>query len=55
MTANKKQQPASEADFHGAAIIGDDGQEVLITEDMVKDACEKLDEAQADDSAPKAE
>jgi len=29
-------------DFHGAAIINQDGQEIAITEDMVEDACNKL-------------
>lgn len=31
-----------EVDFHGAAIIDEDGNEVPITETMIKDACEKL-------------
>lgn len=29
-------------DFHGAAIINQDGREVAITEDMVNEACNKL-------------
>lgn len=32
-----------EVDFHGAAIIDENGNEVAITEEMIKDACEKLD------------
>ena len=32
-------------DFHGAAIINEQGKEVPITEDMVKRACEKLDKS----------
>jgi len=33
-----------EVDFHGAAIIDENGKEVPITEDMVKDACEKMED-----------
>lgn len=29
-------------DFHGAAIITEDGQEVAITEEMVENACNQL-------------
>ncbi len=47
-TANEKKeqmtQDDSTADFHGAAIINSDGQEVPITEEMVKQACEELEE-----------
>ncbi len=47
-------QPDSDAiDFHGAAIIGEDGREIPITEDMIKDACKKLDpEVDAEDEKP---
>ncbi|MCV6603721.1 MAG: hypothetical protein OIF34_00335 [Porticoccaceae bacterium] len=45
MSQKDKQPPPSEADFHGAAIVGEDGQEVPITEEMVKSACEDLDNA----------
>ncbi len=31
-------------DFHGAAIIDSEGHEVPITEEMVKKACDKLEE-----------
>jgi hypothetical protein len=41
-----------EADFHGAAILNEDGTETPITEDMVRDACEKLDSEKPDASAP---
>lgn len=30
-------------DFHGAAIIDEEGHEIPITEEMIKDACKKLD------------
>ncbi len=36
------------ADFHGAAILNEDGTETPITEDMVQDACEKLDSEKPD-------
>lgn len=35
-------EPEESADFHGAAIIDSEGQEVPITEEMVKKACEEL-------------
>lgn len=35
------QQPV---DFHGAAILDADGNEIPITEDMIRSACECLDE-----------
>lgn len=41
----KVQQPSNHeepVDFHGAAIIDSEGQEVPITEEMVKKACEDL-------------
>lgn len=34
-----------EPDFHGAAIIDDQGREIPITEQMVQQACSKLDSA----------
>lgn len=30
-------------DFHGAAILDENGEEIPITEDMIQEACEKLD------------
>ena len=33
------------ADFHGAAVIDKNGQEVPITEEMVQKACSKLEDA----------
>lgn len=32
------------ADFHGAAIIDANGREIPITEEMVRDACSKLEQ-----------
>ncbi|MEH6466822.1 MAG: PA1571 family protein [Porticoccus sp.] len=37
---SKEQDP----DFHGAALIDEDGNEILITEGMVQEACADLDE-----------
>ena len=31
-----------EADFHGAALIDAQGREIPITEDMIQQACERL-------------
>jgi len=39
-----KNQEESLADYHGAAIIDREGREVPITEEMVKQACEELEE-----------
>lgn len=44
---NKETQRPSnqdEPDFHGAAVINDDGEEVPITEEMVDEALKSLDE-----------
>lgn len=44
-TADSEDQKSDElpdVDFHGAAIIDEDGNEVPITETMIKEACEKL-------------
>ena len=40
----------SEIDFHGAAIVDQNGQEVPITEEMIQSACENL-----ETDAPNAE
>lgn len=52
-TGGKNPDESKVVDFHGAAIIGEDGQEIPITEDMIKDACKKLDPAL--DGAPEPE
>jgi len=37
-------QEETPSDFHGAAIIDNEGHEIPITDEMVKDACENLEE-----------
>ncbi len=62
MSGDKRDNPADSAgahdpgsskepiDFHGAAIISENGEEIPITEEMIKDACKKLDpNAEAED------
>ncbi len=41
----EKEKPEEEPaiDFHGAAILDENGEEIPITEDMIQEACEKLD------------
>ena len=43
MTMNNKQKQTNDdvqaPDFHGAALIDEDGNEIPITESMVKEAC----------------
>lgn len=39
---DKTTRPMPEPDFHGAALIDDEGREIPITEEMVLDACEAL-------------
>lgn len=41
-TMTNRHSHANSADFHGAAIIDANGREVPITEDMIREACEKL-------------
>lgn len=41
-TAKETSAEIPEVDFHGAAIIDENGNEVPITETMIKEACEKL-------------
>lgn len=38
-TSNEK---TADIDFHGAAILNEDGSETPITEEMVRDACREL-------------
>lgn len=40
-----RQYRGSETDFHGAAIIDEQGHEIPITEQMVQQACSALDHA----------
>ncbi len=44
----------TEKDFHGAAVIDQQGREIPITEAMVKKACEKLEEEQPRSASNKA-
>jgi len=41
-SSNDRQDDTVAPDFHGAAIIDDQGVEVPITEDMVQTACNEL-------------
>jgi hypothetical protein len=41
-THPENNQEESHSDFHGAAIIDNQGHEVPITDEMVKNACEDL-------------
>lgn len=41
-----------EIDFHGATVIDANGNEVNITEDMVQDACHKLEPELDDEDEP---
>jgi len=49
MTMNNKQKQINDneqaPDFHGAALIDEDGNEIPITEDMVKGACSEQKES----------
>lgn len=46
MSTKQKDSNAKEQDpdFHGAALIDEDGNEIPITEDMVQEACSDLDQ-----------
>ncbi len=50
---NKEKTNEQTTDFHGAALIDEDGNEIPITEDMVQDACHTLekDELEKDGSS----
>jgi len=40
---NKNEKPMDHCiDFHGAAFINQDGEEIAITEEMVEKACDQL-------------
>jgi hypothetical protein len=41
---NKEKTNKHTTDFHGAALIDEDGNEIPITEDMVQNACHNLEE-----------
>ncbi len=40
-----------EVDFHGAAVIDENGREIPITEEMIQKACAELDESEQNDQA----
>lgn len=43
LSSKKNKQPNNYCiDFHGAAVIDQDGQEIAITEEMVAEACSQL-------------
>lgn len=50
MPQNNKDTQIPEADFHGAAIIAENGKEVPITEEMIKQACEEADSEKPDNT-----
>lgn len=41
---DKKPRPVPRPDFHGGALIDDQGREIPITEQMILDACEALEQ-----------
>ena len=51
---NKKTENVeSETDFHEAAVVNEKGEEVAITEEMVRNAIEKLDQETSSESDSK--
>ena len=40
-------QKQPEPNFNGAAIIDENGKETLITEEMIKDACDSIEDTKA--------
>ena len=42
---NNSANLVTDRDFHGAAIIDENGNEIPITEDMIQDACRELSSA----------
>ncbi|MEP3856638.1 MAG: PA1571 family protein [Porticoccus sp.] len=50
---NKSDKNVKSPDFHGAALIDDNGREIPITEDMVQDAFSDLDQKAEDHSSKK--
>lgn len=44
MNTENETKNKDDMDFHGAAIVSNAGKEMPITEDMVQDACHKLDD-----------
>ena len=59
MSASNKLDLEQCIDFHGAAIVNDNGEEIAITEEMIEKACKQLENTyfmtpyhQSDDSEP---
>lgn len=48
-TLKQSDDQPQEVDFHGAAIIDEDGHEIPITEEMIQQACAELDEGEDPD------
>ncbi|MCB1667882.1 MAG: hypothetical protein R3E73_12040 [Porticoccaceae bacterium] len=55
MSIETNQENDQHTDFHGAAIIDEDGKEVPITEDMVQEACQEADIIESDENTRQTE
>lgn len=53
LNMNKEKINEQTTDFHGAALIDEDGNEIPITEDMVQDACHNLEDDEDSNSDQK--
>ncbi|MDG1165530.1 MAG: hypothetical protein P8P26_07325 [Porticoccaceae bacterium] len=47
MSKEKQETPPEQPNFNGAAIIDEQGAEIPITEDMVQNACDELDDSES--------
>lgn len=47
--AKKPEEQPEEVDFHGAAVIDENGREIPITEEMIQKACEELDDSDTEE------
>ena len=45
MSASKKLELEQCIDFHGAAIVNENGEEIAITEEMIEKACKQLEDS----------
>lgn len=43
------EEQTQDIDFHGAALIDENGEEIPITEEMIQNACDKLDSSEEKD------
>ena len=55
MSIETNKENDQHTDFHGAAIIDEDGKEVPITEDMVQEACQEADIIESDENTRQTE